>query len=252
MKILASDYDGTLRVNEKVESYDLDMIHKHRAAGNLFGLVTGRSMESIKAEIEGNGIEVDFVIANNGGVIYDKQFQKLRCIYMDTQAAQEIIAYIKSEECASYVINDGYHRHKYIGNEAIEDVKYGNIPTHAKDEVYQGMIAQLVVSLQDDNLAHTIAAYINQNFSAYAVAYVNVNCVDIVPVGISKADGITYLKERYGWEKENIYVIGDSYNDLPMLNAFHGFTLFHAKDEIKANAEAVFAQVGDCIKALQA
>lgn len=47
MKILASDYDGTLRVNEKVESYDLDMIHKHRAAGNLFGLVTGRSMESI-------------------------------------------------------------------------------------------------------------------------------------------------------------------------------------------------------------
>ncbi len=30
MKILASDYDGTLRVNEKVESYDLDMIHKHR------------------------------------------------------------------------------------------------------------------------------------------------------------------------------------------------------------------------------
>ena len=68
----------------------------------------------------------------------------------------------------------------------------------------------------------------------------------------SKADGITYLKERYGWEKENIYVIGDSYNDLPMLNAFHGFTLFHAKDEIKANAEAVFAQVGDCIKALQA
>ena len=92
MKILASDYDGTLRVNEKVESYDLDMIHKHRAAGNLFGLVTGRSMESIKAEIKGNGIEVDFVIANNGGVIYDKQFQKLRCIYMDTQAAQEIIA----------------------------------------------------------------------------------------------------------------------------------------------------------------
>ena len=44
MKILASDYDGTLRTEELVDINDVHAIHEFRAAGNMFGLVTGRSM----------------------------------------------------------------------------------------------------------------------------------------------------------------------------------------------------------------
>ncbi len=52
MKILASDYDGTLRTEELVDINDVHAIHEFRAAGNMFGLVTGRSMESIQTEIQ--------------------------------------------------------------------------------------------------------------------------------------------------------------------------------------------------------
>lgn len=52
MKILASDYDGTLRTEELVDINDIHAIQEFRKAGNVFGLVTGRSMESIQMEIE--------------------------------------------------------------------------------------------------------------------------------------------------------------------------------------------------------
>ncbi len=85
MKILASDYDGTLRTEELVDINDVHAIHEFRAAGNMFGLVTGRSMESLQTEIQKNKIEFDFIVANNGGVIYDRDFQRLQVLYMDSQ-----------------------------------------------------------------------------------------------------------------------------------------------------------------------
>ena len=38
MKILASDYDGTLRTEELVAEKDIEAIARFRKAGNLFGL----------------------------------------------------------------------------------------------------------------------------------------------------------------------------------------------------------------------
>ena len=50
MKILASDYDGTLRTEELVAEKDIEAIARFSKAGNLFGIVTGRSMESLQKE----------------------------------------------------------------------------------------------------------------------------------------------------------------------------------------------------------
>ena len=56
MKILASDYDGTLNYNG-FDSQKLDAIARWRAAGNLFGLVSGRSADSLWELAEGQHIE---------------------------------------------------------------------------------------------------------------------------------------------------------------------------------------------------
>ena len=64
MKVLASDYDGTLRIAPYVSEEDKTAISAFRKAGNLFGIVTGRSIESLKKEIATNQFEVDFIITN--------------------------------------------------------------------------------------------------------------------------------------------------------------------------------------------
>lgn len=253
MKILASDYDGTLRIAQFVSEEDKQAIVAFRKAGNLFGIVTGRSIESLKKEIEVNQFESDFIITNNGGVIYDCDGTLLECCYMDYNTALDIITYIKTLSCVSYVINDGFHRYKFDIDENQIDHKYGNVAkSNEKEEVVldRGKIAQLVISLNDDVLAKEIAHYINTTFKDHAVAYVNVHCVDIVPAGVSKAEGLMYMEAHLGVDHACIYSVGDSYNDLPMLEQFQGMTLSHAHDDIKAQGFEVYDSVKDCIEAL--
>lgn len=252
MKVLASDYDGTLRTAETVDVQDIEAIHAFRKAGNKFGLVTGRSMESIKKEIERNKFEFDFIVANNGGVVYDDSFQKLQCIYMDFNKALDIIAYIKTLDCVSFVINDGYHRFKVRVDESQIDHKYGDMKevTNEEEVLDKGKIAQLVISLNDQMLAHEISTYINSQFKGYVIAYPNINCVDIVPEGVSKAEGLYVIESYLDLDHEDIYVIGDSYNDLPMLEAFHGCAVAHAQEDILQAADHVYPDIAAAIKDL--
>ena len=46
------------------------------------------------------------------------------------------------------------------------------------------------------------------------------------------------------WETPEVFSIGDEINDLPMIEAFDGFTVDTARDEIKAKARQAYASVG--------
>jgi hydroxymethylpyrimidine pyrophosphatase-like HAD family hydrolase len=50
MKILAMDYDGTLKIDGEVSAKDLAAIERWKKAGNVFVIDTGRSLESIQME----------------------------------------------------------------------------------------------------------------------------------------------------------------------------------------------------------
>lgn len=45
MKVLASDYDGTLLFNEQFKEGDLKKIKEFQKVGNLFGLCSGRPLK---------------------------------------------------------------------------------------------------------------------------------------------------------------------------------------------------------------
>ena len=62
MKIIATDFDGTLSYNGRVSDEDKDAIHRFRAAGNKFGIVTGRDVEAAQWIKPENGLEFDYLI----------------------------------------------------------------------------------------------------------------------------------------------------------------------------------------------
>lgn len=249
MKILASDYDGTLRTGEVLSKTNIKAIERFRQAGHAFGIVTGRSMESIRNEIEHYSLQLDFLIANNGGVIYDGDFTKIKDSYIDFDKAIHLIDYLHTLACASFVINDGYRRCRIVLDESQEDIKYGKLDsTLTYDDVLkEKKIAQIVLSLGNDAYAHEIADYINKEYKDYMSAYVNINCIDIVPYGISKGKGLQFIEQYKNYVHEDMYAIGDSYNDIPMIEAFHGLCVSHALDEIKAHAELVVDEVSNAI-----
>ena len=77
MKILASDYDGTLNVQGVVSKENIEAIAAWRAAGNLFGVVSGRNLGSIKKFVDKDGVPYDYMVGCNGSVMTDAQGNRL-------------------------------------------------------------------------------------------------------------------------------------------------------------------------------
>ena len=57
-KVAASDFDGTLFREQKISAADLSAIQAWRAAGNAFGLVTGRAFMMLTAHFEEFALDV--------------------------------------------------------------------------------------------------------------------------------------------------------------------------------------------------
>lgn len=245
MKILATDYDGTLRQQQRVDKADILAIKKWRKNDNIFGIVSGRSMESIISEIALHNFEVDFMIGNNGGVIYDLNKKHINTQFMNGDSALKIMEYLCSENAVKcFHTNDGYGRSRF------EYPYNSENRSRTKQECRDNKVAQIVVSIQDIDELKKIAKYISEHFGDEVEPFMNIDCIDIVPKGVDKAIGLGKLIEYYQWNNEDVYTIGDSHNDLPMLLKYQGCAIKSGIEEVTSTISAKVESVGELIEQL--
>lgn len=252
MKILATDYDGTLRYADHVMKEDIMAIQQWKKEGNLFAIVTGRSLESILKEIELYQLPCDYIVTNNGGMVFDANQKELMSNYLDYTTSLDIIQMIKKmENVASYVVNDGINRHKVVVDPQLIDQRYPTLQPDMPEEkvLDDGNFAQIVLSMTTLESALHMAEQINQNFSTTVVAYANNFAVDVVPKGISKATGLEFVVEYAELKEEDVYSIGDAHNDVPMIEyGIHGCAMDTAAEDVKQFATGVYASIHDLIQ----
>lgn len=251
MKLLATDYDGTLRYAKHVMQEDLDAIKKWKEAGNLFVLCTGRSYESIKKQIDEHNIDCDYVISNNGGWVFDKEGKVLMSSKLDYVTGLDVIYIAKTIEGVScYVVNDGIHRHKVVVNPNLQEHRYPNLkPDISEEEVMDhGDFAQIVISMTEQSLARNLSLEIMSHFGGQIEAYANNFVVDIVPKHVSKATGLSFVAAYEDIDDMDIYTIGDSYNDIPMIEyGVNGAAMAMSYEDIKEHARYIYNSVGEMI-----
>lgn len=251
MKLLATDYDGTLKFGDSVLEQDVEAIRKWREAGNLFAIVTGRSKESITRELNENGIEVDYFVTNNGGMVFDAKGEILLETTLDNITAIDLM-FISHEfsDIVSYSVNDGVNRHKVEVHPNLEDHRYFNLkPDWTEEEIMDsGRFAQLVYSCSTPEFAEEMAENINANFGSIVTAFANNFVVDIVPKGINKATGIEFVCAYADVDEEDVFCIGDSHNDIPMLESTdNSAAVAMAYSDVKDAAHYEFDTVADYI-----
>lgn len=254
MKLLATDYDGTLKFGGNVLQADLDAINRWREAGNLFAIVTGRSKESISGETDEFNIPVDFYVTNNGGMVFDAKGSKLLATTLDTITAVDLM-YISHDlpDVVSYVINDGVNRHKVTVHPNLEDHRYPNLRQDWSEEevMDSGNFAQLVFSCTTPEAAKALADKLNHYFGEIISAYNNNFVVDIVPKGVSKSTGLDFVAAYNGLDDEDLYAIGDSYNDIPMLEELdNSAAVAAAPADVQDAANKIVATVGEFIDSI--
>lgn len=252
MKLLATDYDGTLRYADKVMEEDIEAIKKWKDKGYLFSIVTGRSLESITEQIKMYNLPCDYIVTNNGGMVFDGQGVELMASYLDYVTSLDVIYIAKeSENVASYVVNDGKVRHRVVVNEDVEEHRYPNLKQDWKEEqvLDMGQFAQIVISMSSPEEALHMAEQINQYFSNTVIAYANNFVVDVVPKGVSKATGLDFVATYTDVEEKDIYSIGDAHNDIPMIEyGENGMAMDLAPEDVKQFAKNTYSSISDMIQ----
>lgn len=238
MKALASDFDGTLYFKDGFKEKDLKAIKEFQDHGNLFGICTGRPLSAIIEECQGK-INFDFYIVASGALVLDKDQNEVYKECIDYQVTKEIF----NEYIDSFVVHVQANRTVYTTKDSIFSMPQVLI----KDikEIKDVDIYGLSFWAETKENAKRISQEVNDKYKEVE-AFCNVDCVDIIKRGCSKGKAIQKAKELL--KIDYICGIGDSFNDVPMLEkADYSFTFHYSPLDIQEKANQVVGSVGEAI-----
>ena len=111
MKLLCSDYDGTLLLNDRISKRDINAIEAFRNKGNKFAIVTGRTYGVIIDELNDYKLSYDYLICNSGAsIVRGNAFIKS---FIDIDVAKNIANYFKKSEVMVYGLSNGIDISRY-------------------------------------------------------------------------------------------------------------------------------------------
>ena len=255
MKIAASDYDGTLFRNEEISRADAEGVRRWRAAGNKFGVVTGRDYGMLAPQLKYYGIESDYAVCNNGGLICRADGTPLWQGEIPLPVLAEMVkdpGVCRSFHFAFSAADTTYLYHESEGSWISREAKqwdFAIVEITEDDILSLPQIHQFSLGYSEAGEALAVSKTINARFGDVVHAYPNRCSVDVTPKGISKEQGIRKLIDLMGWRDPEVFSIGDEINDLPMIEAFNGFTVDTARKAIQAKARKVYAGVGMMLEA---
>ncbi len=252
MKILASDYDGTLNFGG-IDKEKCDAIEKWQKNGNLFGIVSGRSLDGLKMLISGKenpknlvktgkteAYKCDFLIANNGAVICDGKMNVLTQTKCSSDIIVPLIKVLFEQNCPLACVCGSIYDDTYIkpDKEHCEDDEFilDNMPSFP-------FFNQISTILETDSEAADVVEILRERFGDRLNPLRNGRCIDIVPQGVNKTTGIYSFLNTIGAKKEDVITVGDNINDADMIKEFYSYAMENGVDEIKSLADKTTVSV---------
>ena len=247
-KVFASDFDGTLyfyKAEVKLPPENVEKIRTYQEAGHLFGLCTGRQIGGLTPFITGF-VKPDFFITSSGACIVDSEFREIRKRGVDRKVADALVKELNPKgyrltldvECDICVFAKMDYPGKYYVITGVDDAP-------------EGLIHQVSVHTESLEEAASIAADINRRYGDTVEAFQNVIEIDIAPKGCSKGKGVEVLRDYYRsvYGDIKLYGIGDSINDLPLLEAADvSYTFPYAPEIVQQRATKVVDTICDALE----
>ena len=245
-KLLASDIDGTLIHNGKIKQCDKESISKLRKSNNIFGVSTGRPYKGITFLVNEHGIDIDFYVLLNGAYILDKDLNVLKRELIPYHIIKTIFE--KYDNYTLFGVEEGMQTSLLYG----ETVFYwDDIYKRTIDELEDKDCLLLSIHFENNTIEEVdeICNEINEEFSQDIVAYRNAQFVDVVSKGCSKGNGVKQVCEMMNISMDNVYTIGDSFNDVSMFNVTkNSFSFPNVEEKLKEHVNFIVDSVSECIE----
>ncbi|MFE0186974.1 HAD family hydrolase [Streptomyces sp. NPDC059008] len=249
-KLIATDLDGTLlRPDETVSERTRRALAAATAAGAAHIVVTGRSVPWTRHILEALDYH-GLAVCGQGGQVYHAGEQRLlTSVTLDRQLAGLALSKIEAEVGPLFLAasRDGLDGQVLIGpGYRVQAGPLSNVPMDDPGELWAAPLNKVYLqhpTLDDDALAQAARQVAGD---LVGVTMAGPGVVELLPLGLTKATGLSLAARRLGITAKETVAFGDMPNDIPMFAwAAHGVAMANAHDELKAVADEVTASPED-------
>ena len=266
IKLIASDMDGTLlNSNHEISKENLQAIKKAEEMGVKFAISTGRMYEDVKPLLDEYGLRCQCVVLN-GGEYIDEEGKVLEGIYIGKKEARGIINMILKENIVAEIYTDEGLYTVNTKEEALMEVAYRiiafNPETNFENAIKLAETHPHFVNLKyiididqflnsDIKIGKLVAFYNDEEttikvknklkcIGGLAITGTFTKNIEINNKEAQKGFILAKVADKMGIKRDEVMVIGDSFNDYTMFTEFtESFAMENAVPEIKKIAKYI-------------
>ncbi|MHC5229712.1 Cof-type HAD-IIB family hydrolase [Enterococcus sp. LJL99] len=267
IKLIASDMDGTL-INSQhmISEKNRQAIKKAQSQGIEFIITTGRSYEDAYPQVLAAGLTCNYLVMN-GSELRNAKGEIIQKLYLTNELVEQIVAKLieagmfvevyttggtfspsDPEACKWAVATKINNFHPEISLEeaytqAQEHFLYRAInPIDSLQVVFDKKyeVGKIISFSPDRNKIAELRQTLPELFPVNVTGSFAINLEITNPLA-DKGEAIKRYAKRKQIDLDEIMTIGDSYNDLGMLNSLFGYTVAmgNAIEEVKAEAKYI-------------
>lgn len=258
-KLVAIDFDGTLaQPDSSVRDEELYALQKLGEENILRVIATGRSLFSAD-EVMKADMPIDYLVFSSGvGVMEWKTRKIIHQNLLDVDLAKSLEKRLIALNLDFMVHhpapdNHAFYYHQY--GKGVDDFKrrielYQNhaIPLE-KDVSYAG-ISQMLIIVDDLDYGLKLIDNLRQDYPQLNIVRTTSPLdngslwIEIFPKHVSKAHGIQFVASENGISVEDVWCVGNDYNDLDMLRyAGKSFVVANAPEDLKSEFTCIPSNV---------
>ncbi|MFH9069199.1 HAD family hydrolase [Streptomyces alboflavus] len=242
--LVATDLDGTLlSPDDTVSTRTRDALTAATAAGAAHIIVTGRSVAWTRHVLDDLGYEGIAVCGQGAQVYHAGEHRLLTSVTLDRQLAGLALAKIEAEvgPLALAASRDGLDGDVLVGpGYVVQEGPLPAVPFTDVAELWAAPLTKMYIQhpgLSDDDLA---AAAQQAAGDLVGVTMAGAGIVELLPLGLTKATGLSLAARRLGVKAADTIAFGDMPNDIPMFAwSAHGVAMANAHEDLKAVADEV-------------
>lgn len=240
-KLFVTDMDGTLLDSEhKISRGNRHAIRRAVENGVVFTIATGRMYASTLPYAKELGLDVP-IITYNGALIKTASGKELYASYLAEDLVRELLDFAAEQELYIHTYSDDK---LYFKEEDEHAVFYQNACGVKGQSVgediykYNVHVPKMLIMTDTPGQADAAIELIRSRFGGRIEAMKSApTYVELIKPGVNKAAAIARLAEILEIPSERVLAIGDSSNDVSMLNAAAiSVAMGNANDEARAAA----------------
>lgn len=243
MRIIGSDYDGTLNHNG-IDGKKIKALENWRNQGNIFALISGRGPENLLELYNKKPFPCDYLIANNGTIIMKTDGTVISDIRCDSSLTVPLLKLLFKKNCPWGDIQTSFPCTVHANFKDCKDADDYTLENMPEIPYFN----QISTFLPDFETAAKVTACIREQFGDKLNPLQNGVCIDIVRADMNKAKGLYILMEHLGAKYDDIIAVGDNINDIDMIKEFRSYAMENGVEVIKELADYVTPGITELIE----